>query len=47
MASGGGWGKDKDGVVDIRTVLSRELLGGPYVTQIGWVIILLCYCFGS
>ncbi|RDB30728.1 Cell cycle checkpoint protein RAD17 [Hypsizygus marmoreus] len=36
MAGGGGWGKSKDGVVDIRTVLSRELLGGPYVTQIGF-----------
>jgi cell cycle checkpoint protein len=37
MISGGGWGKNKDGVVDIRTVLSRDLLGGPYVTSIGYV----------
>jgi len=29
----GSWGKDKDTVVDIRTVLSRELLHGQYVTQ--------------
>lgn len=29
-----GCGKDRDGVVDIRTVLSRDLLNGPYVTQI-------------
>jgi cell cycle checkpoint protein len=34
LANGVGWGKDRDGVVDIRTVLSRDLLGGPYVTQI-------------
>ncbi|KAF5381671.1 hypothetical protein D9615_005567 [Tricholomella constricta] len=35
---GGGWGKAKasEGVVDVRTVLSRELLGGPYVTQIAF-----------
>lgn len=31
----GGWGKEKNEVVDIRTVLSRDLLHGPYVTQIG------------
>jgi cell cycle checkpoint protein len=35
MASGLGWGKDGDAVVDIRTVLGRDLLRGPYVTQIG------------
>ena len=34
LTNGVGWGKDKDGVVDIRTVLSRDLLSGPYVTQI-------------
>ncbi|KAJ7856757.1 Rad17 cell cycle checkpoint protein-domain-containing protein [Mycena olivaceomarginata] len=32
----GAWGRDKDGVLDIRTVLSKELLHGPYVTQIGF-----------
>lgn len=37
IANGGGWGKDKDGVVNVRTVLSRDLLGGPYVTLIGCV----------
>ncbi|KAJ6617530.1 Rad17 cell cycle checkpoint protein-domain-containing protein [Mycena sp. CBHHK59/15] len=31
----GSWGKDRDGVLDIRTVLSKDLLHGPYVTQIG------------
>ncbi|KAF8066926.1 Rad17 cell cycle checkpoint protein-domain-containing protein [Lyophyllum atratum] len=36
MASGGGWERGKDGVVDIRTVLPRHLLGGPYVTQISF-----------
>ncbi|KAG6865361.1 hypothetical protein C0991_003213 [Blastosporella zonata] len=36
MTRGGGWGKAKEGVVDIRTVLPRDLLGGPYVTQIGF-----------
>lgn len=34
MTSGGGWGRDKEQVVDVRTVLSKDLLGGPYVTQI-------------
>lgn len=33
----GSWGKDRDGVLDIRTVLSKDLLHGPYVTQIGLV----------
>ncbi|KAJ6535996.1 Rad17 cell cycle checkpoint protein-domain-containing protein [Mycena vulgaris] len=32
----GAWGKDRDGVLDIRTVLSKDLLHGPYVTQIGF-----------
>ena len=36
----GGWGRGKD-VVDIRSVLPRELLGSAYVTQIGYVNILL------
>lgn len=34
LTNGTGWGKDRNGVVDVRTVLSRDLLGGPYVTQI-------------
>ena len=34
MAGGGGWGRDKEQVVDVRTVLPKDLLGGPYVTQI-------------
>jgi len=33
-ANGGGWGNNKAQVVDIRTVLSKDLLGGPYVTEI-------------
>lgn len=33
MADGGGFGKDKQ-VVDVRSVLSKGLLGGPYVTEI-------------
>ncbi|KAJ7083621.1 Rad17 cell cycle checkpoint protein-domain-containing protein [Mycena belliarum] len=32
----GAWGKDRDGVLDIRTVLPKDLLYGPYVTQIGF-----------
>ncbi|KAJ7248242.1 Rad17 cell cycle checkpoint protein-domain-containing protein [Mycena haematopus] len=32
----GSWGKDRDGVFDVRTVLSKDLLHGPYVTQIGF-----------
>ena len=31
--AGGGWGRDKEQVVDVRTVLPKDLLGGPYVTQ--------------
>lgn len=38
MASGGGWVKARDGIVDIRTVFPRELLGGPFVTQIRYCI---------
>ncbi|KAG6829943.1 hypothetical protein H0H92_002847 [Tricholoma furcatifolium] len=34
--SAGGWSKTKEGVVDIRTVLPRDLLGGPFVTQIAF-----------
>jgi cell cycle checkpoint protein len=37
LAEGGGWGKEKAQVVDVRTVLSKDLLGGPYVTEIGYV----------
>jgi len=37
MAQGGGWGRDKDQVMDVRTVLPRDLLNGPYVTQISSV----------
>lgn len=36
-AEGRGWGKDKVEVVDIRTVLSKDLLTGPYVTEIAYV----------
>ncbi|KAG6820461.1 hypothetical protein H0H93_000215 [Arthromyces matolae] len=34
--STGGWGQAKEGILDIRTVLPRDLLGGPYVTQISF-----------
>lgn len=37
----GGWGRKRDEVVDIRTVLSKGLLGGPYVTQIGYASLLI------
>ncbi|KAF5364946.1 hypothetical protein D9758_008130 [Tetrapyrgos nigripes] len=30
----GMWSKDRDGVMDIRTLLPKEILQGPYVTQI-------------
>lgn len=36
-AEGTGWGKYKAEVVDIRTVLSKDLLTGPYVTEIAYV----------
>ncbi|KAF9462541.1 Rad17 cell cycle checkpoint protein-domain-containing protein [Collybia nuda] len=36
LSNGEGWGKDRNGVLDIRTVLSRELLNGPYVTVISF-----------
>ncbi|KAF9004565.1 Rad17 cell cycle checkpoint protein-domain-containing protein [Cyathus striatus] len=32
----GMWGKDKNQAVDVRTVLSKELLQGPYVTQVAF-----------
>ncbi|THU98650.1 checkpoint protein Rad24 [Dendrothele bispora CBS 962.96] len=32
--SGGRFGKDRDGVMDVRTVLRKEILNGPFVTQI-------------
>ncbi|KAF9554804.1 checkpoint protein Rad24 [Agrocybe pediades] len=35
-ADGGGWGREKSQVVDIRTVLSKDLLCGPYVTEISF-----------
>ncbi|KAG6868583.1 hypothetical protein C0993_000848 [Termitomyces sp. T159_Od127] len=34
MSNGGSWIKSRDGIMDIRTVFPRELLGGPFVTQI-------------
>jgi len=33
-AEGGGWGKDQTQAMDLRTVLPKNLLGGPYVTEI-------------
>lgn len=33
----GMWAKTNEGVVDIRTVLPRDLLHGPYVTQIRYL----------
>ncbi|KAG6861179.1 hypothetical protein C0995_002986 [Termitomyces sp. Mi166 len=36
MASGGGWTKEKEGIVDIRTVFPRDLLSGPFVIQISY-----------
>ncbi|KAF8811191.1 hypothetical protein BYT27DRAFT_7221588 [Phlegmacium glaucopus] len=34
IAGGSGWNKMQ--IVDVRTVLSKDLLGGPYVTEIGF-----------
>ncbi|KAF6752782.1 Rad17 cell cycle checkpoint protein-domain-containing protein [Ephemerocybe angulata] len=34
IAGGGGWGRGKEEVLDVRSVVSRDLLNGPYVTQI-------------
>lgn len=31
---GSAWNKHKPQVVDVRTVISKDLLGGPYVTEI-------------
>ncbi|KAJ7713743.1 Rad17 cell cycle checkpoint protein-domain-containing protein [Mycena metata] len=31
-----GGGREGDGVLDVRVVLGRDLLGGPYVTEIGF-----------
>lgn len=31
---GGGWGKDKSQIIDVRTVLPKDLLGSQYVTEI-------------
>ncbi|KAJ3513531.1 hypothetical protein NLJ89_g2894 [Agrocybe chaxingu] len=36
LADGLGWGREKNQVVDVRTVLPKDLLGGPYVTEIGF-----------
>jgi len=38
--SGYAWSRERSDILDIRTVLSRDLLTGPYVTQIGCVYIL-------
>jgi len=38
--SGYAWSHERSDILDIRTVLSRDLLTGPYVTQIGCVYIL-------
>ncbi|KAJ7700900.1 hypothetical protein B0H16DRAFT_1902873 [Mycena metata] len=32
-----GRGREGDGVLDVRVVLGQDLLGGPYVTEIGWI----------
>ncbi|KAJ7717210.1 hypothetical protein B0H16DRAFT_1476232 [Mycena metata] len=38
LASGvWGGGREGDGVLDVRVVQGRDLLGGPYVTEIGWI----------
>lgn len=41
LMNGGGagyaWGREKSDILDIRTVLPRDLLRGPYVTQIAFV----------
>jgi cell cycle checkpoint protein len=47
LTSGGGtgggyaWSREKSDILDIRTVLPRDLLDGPYVTQIRSVLIFL------
>lgn len=42
-AEGGSWGKDRNQVVDIRSVLSKDLLTGPYVIEIGSVLSLFVF----
>jgi cell cycle checkpoint protein len=37
IAGGGGWGRNNDQVMDVRSVVSKDLLHGPYVTQISYV----------
>ncbi|KAJ7696143.1 hypothetical protein B0H16DRAFT_1841853 [Mycena metata] len=38
LASGvWGGGREGNGVLDVRVVQGRDLLGGPYVTEIGWI----------
>lgn len=39
IAAGSEWNKMQ--VVDVRTVLSKHLLGGPYVTEIGYLVFIL------
>ncbi|KAF7325912.1 hypothetical protein MKEN_00442000 [Mycena kentingensis (nom. inval.)] len=37
LMSGGGWkGRERDDALDVYTILPRELLNGPYVTQIAF-----------
>jgi cell cycle checkpoint protein len=53
LETGKGWSKDRNGVVDIRTVLSRDLLNGPHVTQIRYESLIKLpmpsqhFCFSS
>ncbi|KAH9475883.1 Cell cycle checkpoint protein RAD17 [Psilocybe cubensis] len=35
-AGGWGWGKDKTQIIDVRTVLPKDLLGGQFVTEISF-----------
>ena len=39
ISEGRSWGRDKNQVVDIRTVLPKELLSSVYVTEIKYVLI--------
>ncbi|KAJ6466228.1 Rad17 cell cycle checkpoint protein-domain-containing protein [Mycena sanguinolenta] len=36
QSANGSWGKDRDSVLDPRTILPKDLLYGPYVTQIAF-----------
>ncbi|KAJ7778351.1 hypothetical protein B0H16DRAFT_1683604 [Mycena metata] len=36
-AGSGAGGREGDGVLDVWVVQGRDLLGGPYVTEIGWI----------